>query len=475
MKNVLLVCAFLLSVLITVDLFLKEPPVWPDEAGLAQFSISIKQDPLNYFKYYPSVYILLLSQWFRIFELSIISQRLLSIVGGIFTVTAFVYILKRINSGNNTFEIIGLILLLTDFTFLQGARVGRPEIWTLCFGLISVYFLFNWIKSNFNKYRFLFFSITACILAVSFHLNGFIFLLPILVTVSIFFKRMFNKMNRIVLLSAAALMFPFLVWFTVLLKSTLGFILLRLRISNAQETWLFEVFSSKPIELRLIYTFYLLTSIIFLIFCLRKRERYLLSIILPLLLSWLVLIINKDFWYAVYLVPLVIISFIILSKDIYKSWKVTKSLYTSLQLFGLTAMCIVFFLSNLMFHLNILLSEGGSKFSYERYISDIQKVIPDNKTVFNSAIPSTYYAFTKRGNNKYLNFPQSFVEKNDSIKVLNGVDYIIFNGTYGDNYYGDLVAKYIEKNQVNIIKIGEQDQYHVYIVELKPTEQRTNP
>lgn len=464
MRYLLLICTVFLSLIITVDLFLKEPPVWPDESGLAQYSFQAGKDPQNYYNIYPSVYIVGLHFWFNQFGVSIVNQRLFSIMGGLLTTMVFFLILNNLNLKNSFFKIIGIILLITDFTFLQSTRVGRPEIWTLFFGLVSIYFYLKYINSEFKQYIFFIFSFFSSVIAFLFHMNGIIFTLIILIISIINYKNIISlKFKNILMLLVIIL--PIIFWIGSLFSYFSSYLLSRLKIGLAQDTWLISVFTEKPLELKLIYSSFILVTIIFFTFYLKKPNGKSLLITLSIFFSWIVMLFNRDFWYAVFIVPFVFLSVVILLDNFSNNRS---------KFIGLVIILSTLLLANSKFHFDILISEGGDKYSYEKYISDIKNIIPDNKTVFNSSIPAAYYAFTDR-NNKYEGFPQGFVDINNYIDVLNNTDYIIFNGSYGDNYYGDLVTRYIDKNKLNIVKIGESNQYQAYIIELKSRDQRENP
>lgn len=473
MKYVLLICAIFLSLVITFDLFLKEPPVWPDEGGLAQFAVQAGNNPLNYYSY-PSVYIVGLSFWFKLLGVSIVSQRLFSVFGGLLTVIIFTLIFKNIGLKNFIFKIIGLVLLITDFTFLQSTRVGRPEIWTIFFGLLSIYSFLKYINSGFKNYIFFILSLFSSVIAFLFHMNGIIFTLIILIVSIINYKKIITYgYKKFFILSIIVL--PILIWIGSRFLFLFSYLLLRLKIGVAQDTWLISVFTGKPLELKLVYLSFVSITAVFIIFYFKRSSSKSLLLLISLILSWAVVIFNRDFWYAVFPVAFIILSLMILLDFYFEKWKLDKSSNNYLKLFGLFSVLIILILSNSFFHFNILMSEGGDKYSYEKFIREIQQNIPDNKTVFSSSIPDTYFAFTDRKNNKLERFPQSFVYINDYIDIFNNTDYIIFNGLYGDNYYGDIVAKYIDKNKSNIIKIGEPNQYQAYIIELKPRDQRQNP
>jgi hypothetical protein len=473
-KYILLVCTLFLSLIITFDLFLKEPPVWPDEGGLAQYAIQVAKDPLNYIQTYPSIYILALSGWFHIFGISIVNQRILSLIAGILTGVILYLILKHNFIKHRFSTILFFLILLTDFTFLQATRVGRPEMLTLIFGMSSLYFLFEFSRTDYKKAIFLLLSIFSSAIAFLLHLNAFIFLLIIAIITLLNIKKIYQN-NKKFLIFLTIIIIPTIFWLATRLSLFIGTVFLRIKIGNAQGAWLTTVFDSKPLELKLIYLSYIFTTILFFIYFIMKPKKELLIVFVSLILSWIVFIFNKDFWYAVYPLLFIVIALVVLFDKSLESWLENKSTLNKFFLFSTLIISAVLFLSNLKFQGEILLLEGGDKYSYEKYSMDIQKYIPDNKVVFSSSIPDTFFVFAERKNNTFIRFPQSFILKVTYMYDLNRSDYIIFNGSYGDNYYGDIVLRYIEKNKLNIVQIGEPSQYQAYIVELKPKDQRIEP
>lgn len=477
MKNIILVCAVFFSFLITFDLFLKEPPVWPDEATLTYISSISDGNLINNYQKYPSFYISLLYYWFKLTGVSIEAQRILSVSWGIIFIIVFcLFILKisKISSKKSFLIPIPIILLITDFTFLQATRVGRPEIITLLFGLISTYFLFIFLASNNQKLLLLVLSLIFANLSFFFHMNGFIYLLSFLTIIILSFRKL-SKQHQKILVFCTTCFFFFSIALVVTGLISLKGIISRLLIANAQDNWFFTVLNSKPFELKFIYISFITVSFLFILFVFQKRKLNLIIFLFPLVLSWIVMLINKDFWYAVYIIPFIYIAVFILLCDYYQEWQVTKSNLIKIKVIGLYLVCLIIFLSNLKVHLDILLLEGGDKYSYQKYIGDIEQIIPDNTTVFTSSIPDPYYAFILRKNNKIIRFPQGFVEKNDYLKELNESDFIIYNGPYGNNYYGDLVMDYLKINVFKIVKLDNPNQYQAIIVELKPKYQRTDP
>ncbi|MDD2823198.1 MAG: hypothetical protein PHQ59_03905 [Candidatus Daviesbacteria bacterium] len=476
MKIIILALSIFLLIVITFDLFLKEPPVWPDEASLVQISSIFSVNFQEGFRQYPSFYPPLLSSIFSITGISIEVQRLLSAFAGFaFIVVFLMFVLKttRDFKFETNLAVLPIALLITDFTFLQSMRVGRPEIFTLLFGLVSIFLLFKYISDSFEKLILLILSFVFAILALLFHPNGFIYLVTEVIITAFVFKDI-RKSDQKIIASVTGIISIFAGIIILRILPTLSSIIKRIEVSNAQDSWLFTVFTSKPIELKTIYFSFLIISIIFLLYLNRKKSIQLFTLGLSLTLSWIVLLFNKDFWYAVYIVPFVYLSFLILADNYYKQWHYLKTDIAKYKFIGLIFICLLIFLSNLIFHMNILIQEGGDKYSYEQYIKEIQEFIPDHGTVFTSAIPDPYYAFVNR-KNIVNRFPQSYVDRNDYLKELNESEYIIYNGPYGNNYYGTLVMDYLKLNTLETKKVGQAGQYQSLVVKLKPKDQRVNP
>lgn len=454
--------------LITFDLFLKEPPVWPDEAGLVQIASLSKGNLVEDYQRYPSAYPIILSKWFLLSGISIDGQRSLSVLAGSICIIVFCLLITKISKTlvkNSYFSIFSTILLITDFTFLQSTRVGRPEIFTLLFGVFAIYFLLLFVLDKYRKIYLLVLSLISAVFAFTFHINGLIYIVTVLTTTILYFKRFPNQIQKIIAISSIVSS-PFLIYLGLCFKPTIATTIARLKIADAQNTWLITVFQDKPLEFKLIYLSFIIISILFFIYTVNKRAGYLYPIAFTLALSWLILIFNKDFWYAVYLVPIVLLIVPILLDHYYPK---------RIRFFGLIFVCIILFLSNLIFQFKILLQEGGNKYSYQKYIQEIQKIVPDGKSVYTSAIPDPYYAFINRKNNYLERFPQGFVKKEDYLKKLDETDFIIYNGPYGSNYYGNIVMDYLKINYLKISEIGIPDQYQAIIAELKPRNQRVNP
>lgn len=466
MKKILLVLSFLLTLIISFDLFLKEPPVWPDEASLAFFATD-QTNVFQLYKNYPSIYVPILAGWFSVTGISIESQRILSVLIGFGCVAIFILLVNKFSKDyikNNSYKLLPIILLVTDFTFLQASRVGRPEIFVLFFGLFSIHLYLYYL----NNYRliYLFLSLFLGLVSALFHPNGLIFLISIFLSTRILFKKLPKLHHEITKICAL-----FFVGFTVLIltltpvaKSFLN----RLNISDLNSSWLFTVFGSKPLELKILYFSFIVITILYMKFILSNKNLKNYIYIIPSIFSWIVLLFNKDFWYAVYIIPFVYLCLWLLVENYFDA--VSKN-----KLYFLLMVTSAIFLSNLLFHLKILLNEGGERYSYQNFIREIAQIIPDNKSVYTSAIPDPYYAFTSKKNIKLLRFPQSPISKDNFLQELNKVDFIVYNGPFGSNFYGDSIIDYIKSNTQKTTEIGEDGQYRAVIIELKPTDIRKNP
>lgn len=157
-------------ILIGLALFLKEPPVWPDEAIYADIAQNLVQDNRlgtdlwretipgveNYALWYPPVFFYLLSFWFKIFGFSIINQRLLSFLMAIVVIIFYTLLSKELikKDKNNLALIVILSLfgLISDVVFLKASRVSRPEIFILAFGFVAFWFFWQSLKGEKNHF-----------------------------------------------------------------------------------------------------------------------------------------------------------------------------------------------------------------------------------------------------------------------------------------------------------------------------------
>ena len=132
-------------------------------------------------------------------------------------------------------------------------------------------------------------------------------------------------------------------------------------------------------------------------------------------------------------------------------------------------------------HVPLIHKKAGMTF--QRRIADVilGKLIsllflcPPNATVYISAIPDPYFVFKERNrNNLIYEYPIFPTSKESLLKVLDNTDYIIFNSPLESIVVGDLVSPYITSNAEEVIPLNLPFQYEVFIVKLKPKDERVN-
>src|SRR5579862_1963825 len=132
-------------------LFLKYPPVWPDEALYANPAINILRRGVmasdswpglllgtNRHTYIaPPFYFLYLAGWFRLWGVGIVVMRLSSVAAGVVALAATYFL--GVKSGLSPWlSLIPPSLLAIDSVFLRAALIGRPDMLALAFILLAL-------------------------------------------------------------------------------------------------------------------------------------------------------------------------------------------------------------------------------------------------------------------------------------------------------------------------------------------------
>ncbi|MBH49868.1 MAG: hypothetical protein CMG69_03850 [Candidatus Marinimicrobia bacterium] len=134
--------------------------------------------------------------FFKVFGTSLITGKIVSIIGGFISLFGFLSILKELQIKNKIIlSVSSLIFIFSNVNYVV-FRTVRPESWVVCFGIWSIYFLLRCFKSN----RLYYYSICGLLSGLSFltHPHGlfFIFLIGILIM-----KRSFNKNDFKIIIS----------------------------------------------------------------------------------------------------------------------------------------------------------------------------------------------------------------------------------------------------------------------------------
>jgi 4-amino-4-deoxy-L-arabinose transferase-like glycosyltransferase len=480
------------------EFFLKEPPVWPDEPIYAEVAGNlIRENRLGndlqkgmlpgvekHVLGYPPVFFYSLAAWFKVFGFSITSQRLLSTAAGILFLVVFYFFIKHLLKDQSLSKWVSWLTisaLIVDFTFIRALRVSRPEIIILLFGILALWFIQKTIEDAQPKLNRSFFSVFSGLFASLASLTHpiAIFISASIITYLLFTKRLAILKIKSFYLFFAAYLAPIAIWIVSIIpdfnlfKAQFFTVFLR---KSMEELWFLTALKTQTFELKMIYLLYLLITLVFvfLYFNNSKKPYRFLTIILSI--SWLATFAGKMFWYQVFPVPFIYLALSLLIFEGYNFCKEppTQSgrnlLYLPLGL----ALLLIFF--NLKLQFDGAQKEFGDNFSYEIFTNEVLKNIPPNKTVFLSSIPDSYYGLKIRNtNNPLYQFPPVDTPRENYLSVLNDCDYIVYNGSYNSDLFGDFLEKYIDKNYSKYFQIGETDQYRATVIELKPKTERISP
>jgi hypothetical protein len=486
--SIFLFIAFFLS-----EMFLKIPAIWPDEAIYADIAGNILKDGRlgtdlwkgvipgveNHAYWYPPLFFYSLAGWFKLTGLSIVNQRLFSVlIGSIFIIIFFRFSRSLIKQSGWPIWFPTLALIL-DFTFIRSSLISRPEILILLFGISALWFFIEAVNSQKKRTQTTFYVLSGLFAAftVLTHFIGIFILASIISYLFIEKKVSFIKQREFYIILTSFFL-PIIIWISSIITNLTILrqqFLLAFARKSMEEPWIWIAFKTQTFDLKLIYLIYLLISVIFILFSFyfgKKQYRYL---SLVLFFSWFFCFYGKMFWYFVFPIPFIYLSLSILILEIYNFWQNYKTNINKQLFCSICAISLLLVFLNVKLLVDSFFQQSGNSYSYDKFVNEIIKLIPQNRTVFLSSIPDPYYGLKiNRPGNSLYEFPVLETSKENYLKNLNDSDFIIYNGSY-DFIFGDLLVRYIEKNALKISKINEPLQYQTIVIELKSKIERISP
>ena len=490
-KILLLVMIIIIAAQSTI--LLKNPPIWPDEAIYADIANNwlneqrlgpdIWQETFNgatqHFYWYPPFFFVLIASYFKLFGLSIVSQRLLSQTASIIFLAVFFLLAKSLfkNQKMPIMAIIPIIGLALDPFFSRAARLGRPEMVVMLLGSLS---FLAYIKSTNSKntlrIRHFLLIISGILSSVAFltHLLGGTFFAAAILTNLLFKEKMkFFKSQKFYLFGLSFLVAPS-VWALSILPNFAVFkeqFFLARKAADEYSPFILQLAFGDTFYQTLFLSYVLISAAFFLVIIV-KRAQNLVPFAIILSLSWVTIIYGKGTWYFVYVVPWVYLAATYLIGRFFE--ELQKKSSKSLIFQASAATFLITFLAGIFFNIKLIIDLWPNKYSYGLFMKKILTLVPESKTVFLSSIPDPYFGFKSQGRkNTLYEFPVVQIEKEKFLNLLNNSDYIVFNGVY--NSMTELLPAYINKNTQNTISIGSENQYKALIIELKPRNQREAP
>lgn len=481
----ILVFLFILIVFLylTISLLLFDPPIWPDEAYIVDSAISLLNKgqistelfgPLipgstEKILWYPPVLFILLSGWIKVFGVSIIHERLLSLTAASFFLLIY-YLLSKSITKSVLFSFVPLILLILDNNFLKTSKIIRPEIFVLLFSSFSLYLSLKINQINLSSPVKNLLALSAgIVLSFAFltHFMAIIFVIPVFLL--IFYQQRFNLLkSKIIQLFSLGFFIPLLLYFVSIIPNFSLFleqISLQNQFRLSFKSSILTAFCCGSLETKITFFTYFSTATIFLLYSIFQKKALYLNLSFIQILSLFYMIVGKLEWYTVMIVPFTLLSLTILIKN----------LNNHFIIFIIITLITILTLSNIKIYFQNLNFYNNGDYVYDKFKEEILAIIPDHSAVFISTIPDAYFVFKPNRSNVLFQFVSMPEERKDLEFVLNKSDYIILNQTLGDPRLLDFFIKYVELNESEAFNIGSKNQYQAIIIKLKPPLKRQIP
>lgn len=484
LSGILIIVGVLPLILATSVLFLKDPPVWPDEVIFtdmaSNLSLSGKLETNLYSGTfsninrtglgYPPAYFLILSSWISLWGANIEIVRLLSLTVAFSSLVVFFIMLKHLFK-SNVIATFGTFLLSSNIYFSRASRLGRMEILTLLFLLLSVLLLVIAQKSH-KSYVYLISGLMAAFAMLS-HPMGVITTIIITLGVVLTRHNVREKLTNFLLVASPTLILGS-IW---LLLSQQDIIALwstyqtHIQDKAPKLPYALLLFNS-DLSWRLLFLAYLTVFFIFLLFYKKSLIQHRLIILIGTIISFSLPFIGKENVYMLYFQPFIIMTFLVIL-----SQKGKQSAAIILAAVIIFSHFFIQFLNNdsigITGHNNksVFTSTNYDYHDFTRRIVEKLPTSSPDKTigVFISATPNPYFDLKKYQHLKFYEAADPYFPISEPAykNVLDSSDYIIY--TWIPHQF---LADYINKNTERVSAVSQPDGYSAAVVKLKPKEKR---
>ena len=458
-----LALAILPLLLASYFLFLKDPPIWPDEGTSLHMAKAILQTgKINAQNYggipeeaaisgiaFPPLYFYLLGIWTSIMGENIEAIRSLSLILGGITIAIFFYITKTI-FGNPIISLWGALLLSFSTSISRAARFGRPEILTFVLFLLTLLISLKLLKNPKSPKLLL---LAALFAALSFASHPLGLISVAILMLAIFFSSLKFKM-KLIFWSLTLLILSLIsaAWILTTQTSLEGFAETLFLAQNAKLIK-YTNYPLIPTNLTtwnlLIYPFLALSLLML------KKHPF---IALASLITFLWVSFQKESYYLLYTQPLFILLALLLPK-------ISRVVFIVLLL--IINIYIQFFEIGFYTPTANLLSI--QVFDYHQFTYEIKNSLPDKPiTIFLSSIPDPSLDLMQNPNYKLYqaidpHFPLDEIRYK---QALDESDYIIYTW-----FPHEFLAVYAKENAESTYEVFSGG-YGATILKLKPKNQR---
>ena len=515
-SNLLLVIAILPLLFSAYFLFLKDPPVWPDEYSSLQMTKHLfETGRMNAGHYggipaeavqaglgFPPLYFATLGAWTSIFGESIEAVRSLSLVIGMLCVVVFYFIVKSTpgvgpdSPGVSAF--LGTLVFAFNVNLGKASRFGRPEILTLLFILLTLFCLFRtnsprgWARTP-PGWTVL--ASIAASLAFATHPMGLI-TLPIL-SLSILLKKNSTREKLKHFLILGAIFTAITISWILLTQESLPAFIQALQLGSlgklSKTSNLLDLLTSGSI-----WSVYLVGQLIIVLFVILEGVKQPIGSFLKILsalrasgmtlalstiLTILWVVSQKENYYAVYIVPFIILCALSLFNSPGR-WAWTPSRWLPV------GFLLIF---NLYFQFLYIDSYTPQRpfwklksFNYHQFTTQVKdaltptfqvnptpRVGPDSPgvksevTLFLASIPDPSFDLKDQFKIYQAIDPNYPIDEGEYKKTLDQSDYVLYTWLPHD-----FLAYYLQNNTEELIPIVQPEGYSLTIAKLKPKSQR---
>ncbi len=453
--------------------FLKDPPVWPDEAFILDTAETFNQTgelATDIFGaagmglekqalWYPPLYFYTLAAWIKVFGSTIESTRFLSLLLAFFAL-ALVFFLIRKMFKENFLAVLGTALVAFDISFASSARMARMEMLCFFFQMVSlvIFYLIEQRKEK-RYFAYLFVGVFSS-LGILTHPLGLI--LPAVIFVYLLFVGGTLKERVLKGFLIALPMVLFIGSWLLSIRDWWDLFLLQNKLQLARKT-LFQpyiwVLFSNILSWRLLFVlngavFYGLVRLV-----VKYRKKPDILLFLGLIISTAVLIWGKESWYTLYFQPFIALAILTILKRAKedKEWLIFKST---------VFIIILLFLINGWLYWETWQKRGRGNYDYHDLTQRVARVLPKQGKVFLAAIPDPYYDLKRESQLEFFEF--STVPVSDEVfqRVLDSSDYIVFW------ILDKRIIEYVDRNAETETAIQQPKGYKVLVIKLVPQDKR---
>lgn len=470
----MVIAVALLAFLITSYIFfLKDLPVFPDEAIYYDMAKNLVSQGKLYPGLFPTtnqaildsaigvspVYFYILGNWTKATGSSIEAVRSLSLILGIISLGIFYLIAKRLFN-NPLLASIGVILLAVNIYFSRASRLGRPDILAFLILLSCLFTYIQWIKTAKIKYLILAGIFSA--VAVITHPMGIINIAILGFSILFAQSQLKDKFSHLILVFIPLV--AAIYWFLFVFNDFNSFtesIKFHIKNTTAQEPFLFILFKSS-LAFTILFTVELAVIAGFLISLKRNFSKINLIILIGTLASIIITLNGRENFYILYFQPFIILCLLSMFDNFKKVGRFLGKTATLLAaLYLLTNISIQF-----LFNDNLISSSINSQ-SYHKFSDQIKERLPKNQplTIILIATPDPY--FDLKDNPNYQFIEAALEIKQEYKTILDRGDYMVVNWVSNPT-----LQTYIEQNAQDINWVGSDTGYRAAVIKLKPRKER---